>query len=98
VGDQGAAAGLELSQGFGNGAWSLSPFVFGDVGVAANNGRIPAPPNYQAASYGLGLRGGWGSNSSFELGWAIPSGGFPQSTERSGPAHSIVYFRASLTF
>ena len=98
VGDQGAAAGLELSQGFGNGAWSLSPFVFGDVGVAANNGRIPAPPNYQAASYGLGLRGGWGSNSSFELGWAIPSGGFPQSTDRSGPANSIVYFRASLTF
>lgn len=98
VGDQGAAAGLELSQAFYNGAWQLTPFVFGDYGVASNNGQIPAPANYQASSYGIGLRGSWSTVSSFEVGWAIPSGGFPESTGRSGPTNSIVYFRASLSF
>jgi len=98
IGDQGAAAGLELSQGFFRGQWSLSPFVFGDVGVASNNGGIPAPVNYQASSYGIGLRGSWGSAGSFELGWAIPSGGYPESTGRAGPANSIVYLRATVGF
>ncbi len=98
VGDQGAAAGLELSHGFLNGPWTLTPFVFGDYGVASNNGRIPAPANYQASSYGIGLRGSWNPISSFELGWAIPSGAFPESNGRAGATNSIVYFRASLTF
>ena len=98
VGDQGTAAGLELSQGFFGRAWSLTPFVFGDFGVASNNGRLGTPANYQAASYGLGLRGSWGTASSFELGWGIPTGGFPQATGKAGAANSIVYFRATLSF
>ena len=98
VGDQGAAAGVELCHGFYKGPWTLTPFVFGDYGVASNNGRVPAPANYQASSYGIGLRGSWSPISSFELGWAIPSGGFPESTGRAGAANSSVYFRASLTF
>jgi hemolysin activation/secretion protein len=98
VGDQGAAAGLELSHGFFSGSWTLTPFLFGDYGVASNNGRIPAPANYQASSYGIGLRGSWSSFSSFEVGWGIPSGGFPETSGRAGPANSIVYFRATVSF
>jgi len=98
VGDQGVAAGLELSHSVYGSNWTLTPFVFGDLGVASNNGRLGTPANYQAASYGLGLRGNWGTASSFELGWGIPTGGFPQATGKAGAANSIVYFRATLNF
>jgi hemolysin activation/secretion protein len=98
VGDQGAAAGVELSHAFYKGSWTVTPFVFADYGVASNNGGVATPDNYQAASYGIGLRSSWSSFSNVELGWAIPSGGFPESSGRSGAANSIVYFRTSLTF
>jgi len=98
VGDQGAGAGLELSHSFYSTNWTLTPFVFGDLGVASNNGRLSAPANYQAASYGLGLRGSWGSSGSMELGWGIPTGAYPQSTGQVGVSSSIVYFRATVTF
>ena len=98
IGDQGAAGGLELSHAFYGNNWSLTPFVFGDIGVAGNNDNLPTPANYTAASYGLGLRGGWGTFSTFEVGWGIPAGPFPASAGRAGPANSIVYFRAAVSF
>jgi len=98
VGDQGVAAGLELSHSVYGSNWTLTPFVFGDFGLASNKGRLPTPPNYQAGSYGLGLRGNWTSNTSFELGWGLPAGAYPASLGRSGPANSIVYFRAAVSF
>lgn len=98
IGDQGAAGGAELSHSFSSGAWNLTPFVFGDVGVAANSDGLPTPANYTAASYGIGLRGGWSSFSNFELGWGIPAGPYPSSAGRAGPANSIVYFRAAVSF
>jgi hemolysin activation/secretion protein len=98
IGDQGAAGALELSYGFYRGPWALTPFVYGDVGVASNKGGLLTPSNYNAASYGLGLRGGWGSNASFEFGWGIPAGSFPATAGQVGPANSIVYFRTSVLF
>lgn len=98
IGDQGVAAGLELSHAFYSGQWALTPFVFGDFGTAANNGNVPISANYQAASYGIGLRGSWSTATSWEVGWAIPEGPFPASAQRAGAANSIVYFRASLFF
>ena len=98
VGDQGAAAGLELSHGFFSGSWTLTPFVFGDYGVASSKGNLPTPANYQAASYGIGLRSSWSSSGNVELGWAIPEGGFPASNGRAGTANSIVYVRATVSF
>jgi len=98
AGDQGAAAGLELSHRFSRGTWNLTPFVFGDYGVASNNGNIPTPFNYNASSYGIGLRGGWGSATSFEVGWGIPSGSYPEATGMAGVTNSIVYARARVAF
>jgi hemolysin activation/secretion protein len=98
IGDQGAAGGIELSHAFYRGALSLTPFVYGDVGVASNNDGLFTPSNYTAGSYGLGLRGGWGNSTSFEAGWGIPAGPYPASAGRAGPANSIVYFRAAVSF
>ena len=98
AGDQGAAAGLELSHSFSRGTWNLTPFAFGDYGVASNKGNIPTPPNYQASSYGIGLRGGWGTATSFEVGWGIPSGSYPEATGMAGITNSIVYARATVAF
>lgn len=98
IGDQGAAAGIELSHAFYASNWSLTPFLFADYGVASNNGLVLTPDQYSAASYGLGLRGGIGSFSNYELGWAVPAGSYPASAGRAGVSNSIVYFRAGLTF
>jgi hemolysin activation/secretion protein len=98
IGDNGISGGVELSHAFYSGAWAITPFVFADVGSASNNGGVPIPANYQAYSYGLGLRGGWSNATSWEAGWAIPGGSYPTATNSAGTANSIVYFRASLQF
>lgn len=98
IGDQGVAGGLELSHAFYGNNWSLTPFVFGDIGTASNRNGLPTPADYTAASYGIGLRGGWSTFSNFELGWGIPAGPYPGSAGRAGPANSIVYFRAAVSF
>jgi hemolysin activation/secretion protein len=98
IGDQGASGGIELSHAFFSGNWTLTPFIFGDYGVASNNGGLPTPANYNAGSYGLGLRGNWTSSTNWEVGWAIPTGAYPDTSQRAGPSNSIVYFRANLSF
>ena len=97
-GDQGASASIELSHSFNSGSWTTAPFVFADYGVASNNNGVLTPPNYYAASYGIGVRATWTSMTSWEVGWAIPTGAYPEATKRSGPANSIVYFRFNLAF
>ena len=99
IGDQGIAGGVELSHVFyPSPATTLTPFVFGDVGYARNREAGEAvQQSAQAASYGLGLRGSWASNASFEVGWAIPAANTVVGG-RDGPANSIVYFRASVGF
>ncbi len=98
IGDQGIAAGLELSHAANRGRWNLTPFLFGDFGDATNNGGVLTPGNYQAFSYGVGMRGGWSTLTSWEAGWAIPTGAFPTANQRAGAANSIVYFRARVLF
>jgi hemolysin activation/secretion protein len=97
-GDQGASASLELSHSLNSGSWTTAPFVFADYGVASNNNGVLTPPNYYAASYGIGLKANWSTMTSWEVGWAIPTGAYPEATKRSGPANSIVYFRFNLAF
>lgn len=99
IGDQGIAGGVELSHAFyPSASTTLTPFVFADVGYARNREAGEAvQESAQAASYGLGLRGSWASNASFEVGWAIPAANTVVGG-RDGPANSIVYFRASLGF
>jgi hemolysin activation/secretion protein len=100
IADQGVAGGIEASYSFYPAQATLTPFVFYDVG-SVFQAASSAPQNPQsAASVGIGLRGSWTRNTSFELGWAIPEGilvgtGF---AGRDGPANSIVYFRAAVTF
>jgi hemolysin activation/secretion protein len=96
--DQGASASLELSHSLNSGSWTTAPFVFADYGVASNNNGVLTPPNYYAASYGIGLKANWSTMTSWEVGWAIPTGAYPEATKRSGPANSIVYFRFNLAF
>ncbi len=99
IGDQGIAGGVELSHVFfPSPASTLTPFVFADMGYAHNREVGEGPQqSAQAASYGLGLRGSWASNGSFEVGWAIPAANTVVGG-RDGPANSIVYFRASVGF
>lgn len=98
TGDQGASAGIELSHAINRGGWTFTPYVFADFGVAANSSGFPTPPNYYATSYGIGARANWSSTTSWDVGWAIPGGAYPEATRSSGVEHSIVYFRASLSF
>ena len=100
IADQGVAAGLEYSHSFTAGQTNLTPFVFYDVGsVSQVPGSAPQVPQ-SAGSYGLGLRGSFSSQANVEVGWAIPSSITlgPGINGRNGPANSIVYFRAALTF
>lgn len=98
TGDQGASAGVELSHSINRGGWTFTPYAFADFGVAANSNGFPTPPNYYATSYGIGARANWSSITSWDVGWAIPGGAYPEATRSSGIEHSIVYFRASLSF
>jgi len=98
TGDQGASAGVELSHAFSKGNWLVTPFLFADYGVASNKGGLPTPPNYSAASYGVGIRGNWTNSTNWEAGWAIPAGAYPNAIQRGGPENSIVYFRAGVSF
>jgi len=98
IGDQGAAGGIEVSHALYGQGWSLTPYLYGDIGVASNNLDLVTPPNYNAASYGIGLRGSVGTSGSFDVGWGIPAGAYPGSVGRTGPANSIVYVQAALAF
>ena len=101
IADQGVAGGVEASYSFYPGRQAtLTPFLFYDVGsVFQAQGSSPQNPQ-TAASVGLGLRGSWTSNTNFEVGWALPEGLLMGTGigGRDGPANSIVYFRAALTF
>lgn len=98
AGDQGASGGVELSHSWSIKNYNFTPFIFADYGVASSNGIYGSPPNYQASSYGVGLRGAWGSTTSFEVGWGIPSGSYPEATFQAGTANSILYGRATVAF
>lgn len=100
IADQGVAAGLDYSYSFYPGKATLTPFVFCDIGsLSQASGSTPQSPQ-SAASYGIGLRGNLTPFSNFELGWAIPAAVQlgANFAGRDGPANSIVYFRAGVTF
>ena len=100
IADQGVAAGLDYSYTFYAGKTTLTPFVFGDFGSLSQQAGSSPQSSQSAASYGLGLRGSFSPNSSFEFGLAIPAS-VQLGTNiagRDGPANSIVYFRAGINF
>lgn len=100
IADQGVAAGLDYSYTFYAGKTTLTPFVFGDFGSLSQQAGSSPQSSQSAASYGIGLRGSFSPNSSFEFGLAIPASVQLGSNiaGRDGPANSIVYFRAGINF
>ena len=98
LGDQGWATSIELGQQLqlvlSRRTYNLMPFAWYDYGATSNHGGGLA--SAAAGSYGIGARGTlWGSNSTFELGWGIPSSNTLQPNQ-IGARNSIVFFRIGL--
>jgi hemolysin activation/secretion protein len=74
---------------------SVTPFFWYDYGYT---NYLEGPlPNQAASTYGIGMRGNGFYNSTFELGWGLPSIN-TLNPNQVGIDSSIVYFNAGWKF
>ena len=99
LGDQGWALSTELAQPINfelmNKSLTATPFVWYDYGrTYYKKGPLS---NQKASTYGIGIRGNWLYNSTYELGWGIP---FTNSLEsnNTGSSNSLFYFNTGWRF
>jgi hemolysin activation/secretion protein len=99
LGDQGWAFSTELAQpinfGLMNKTFTVTPFVWYDYGGTYYKEGLLS--DQTVSTYGLGMRGNWLYNLTYELGWGIPSTNSFE-TSHTGPKNGLLYFNTGWRF